>query len=89
MQKQISSSVKDHIKEVMNMALKTKRAKLVAPKSLLRVYMLELKLMGVLITVENENELYLDWTDEGKSKEQNNRGSAEKKLIDAAKLRKA
>lgn len=82
----MSSSVKDHIKEVMNMALKTKRAKLVVPKSLLRIYMLELKLMGVLVTVENDNELYIDWTAEGKALESGRRGSSEQRLRSASRV---
>jgi hypothetical protein len=86
MQKQISGSVKDHIKEVMNMALSTKRAKIVVPKTMLRIYMLELKLMGVLVTVENENELYIDWTDEGKALESGRRGSSERSLRSGALL---
>ena len=88
MQKKLSNNIKDHIKEVMKMALSTKRAKIIVPRTLLRMYMLELKLMGVLVTVENEYELYLDWTDEGKAKESNKRGSSEKLLDKTAKLLK-
>lgn len=76
----LNQKVKDHIKEVMNMALKTNRAQMTVPKTMLRLYMLELKLMGILVTVENENELHLDWTSAGKQMESGRRGSSEKLL---------
>lgn len=76
----LNQKVKDHIKEVQNMALKTQRAKIIVPKSMLRLYMLELKLQGISVTVENENELYLDWTEAGKQLESGRRGSSEKLL---------
>jgi hypothetical protein len=86
MQKRLSSNIKDHIKEVMNMALKTQKAKLVVTPSLLRHYMLELKLMGVLVTVENENELYLDWSESGKELESRRRGSSERLMGSASRI---
>ena len=89
MQKQLTNNIKDHIKEVMNMALKTKRAKLTIPKSMLRFYMLELKLMGILVTVENENELYIDWTEQGKAMETGRRGSSEQRLRSAIRLQES
>ena len=84
--KAINGNVRDHIKEVMNIAGKTYRAKITVPKSLLRNYMLELKLMGVAVTVENENELYINWSEESIKKEMGKRGSSEQLLRSAARI---
>lgn len=89
LQQQVSKSIKDHIKEVMSMAFSTKKAKMVVPKSLLRMYMLELKLQSIKVTVENENELYLDWTETGIKKEMGSRGSSEQLLRSAIRLQES
>lgn len=86
---QVSKNIKDHIKEVMNMALKTKRAQMGVPKTLLNMYMLELRLMGIKVTVENENELHLDWTEAGVKKEMGSRGSSEQRLRDTIRLQES
>lgn len=86
MQQQITQNIKDHIKEVMSLAYSTKRAQFVVPKTLLRYYMLELKLMGVQVTVENENELHINWTEEAILKERRSRRSSEELLRGAARL---
>lgn len=85
---QISKNVKDHIKEVMNLAFNVRAAKLVIPKSMLRSYMLELKLMGVSVTYEEgkEHELYIKWDEKSIKQEVGKRGSSEQLLRSASRI---
>lgn len=87
-EKQISNNIKDHIKEVMNLAGKTYRAKLVIPKSMLRNYMLELKLMGVEVNYEQgkEDELYINWSEQSIKKQMDKRGGSELLLRSASRI---
>lgn len=84
--KQIRDNIKAHIKEVMKLAYSSQRAQFTVPSSLLRHYMLELKLMGVQVTVEKENELHINWTEEAIKREVRTRGGSEKLLRSAVGL---
>jgi hypothetical protein len=82
----LNAKVLDHIKEVQNMSLKTKRAQMRVPKSMLRLYLLQLALMHVKVEVEDESNLFLDWTDTAVAELKNKRNGKETMMRTASKL---
>lgn len=86
---QLNNRVKEHIKEVQNMALKTQRAQMRVPKSMLQLYMLQLAIMGIKVEVEDETELHLDWTPEAVATLKQNRSGKEQMLETANKQKRA
>ena len=81
----VRTRIRTHIEEVISSDLNTGRAVLTVPQPMLRYYMLELKLMGISVEVD-ENKLRIDWTERAKQSELNKRNGAEIKLKQAAKL---